>query len=331
MVERTPPLSISPPSAKKKPANDEPASSTRSHRGSSKKKKAPEAVPLTPLAEERGGAGEVPLLTLAKSPLMKVTAAKPCQLRAECELTSDKAGEVASGVTVHVVEQRQTADGATRMAVVPEGQHAIIGWLTGVTKDGKKNLDDLGRPVCVVSAAKALAAREAFELTSGKAGELPVGGSFHVCEVRETADGAQRIAYAPEGSDDVKGWVTAITKDGTVNVALKSGGSSGAGAAADPTPTGSGGSPLKAPAAAAKLASAAAADLPPAAAKLMIASRQIGSVVSAKVRGRVRARGVHACVCRARPRARVYAWVCVGMRGYAWVCLCVGACVCVRC
>ena len=108
-------------------------------------------------------------------------------------------------------------------AVVPEGQLSVIGWLTGVTKDGKRTLNELGRPVAEVIATKALAAREAFELTSGKAGELPVGSFVHLLEMRGTADGAQRVAFAAEGTAAIKGLVTAVTKDGSENFSLVKG------------------------------------------------------------------------------------------------------------
>merc|ERR1712232_68726 len=87
----------------------------------------------------------------------------------------------------------------------------VIGRLTGVTKDGKKNLHDVGRPVVEVVAAKALA-REAFELTLDKAGEVSVGAFVHLLEMRETRDGRLRVAFAPEGGATIKGCVTAVTK-----------------------------------------------------------------------------------------------------------------------
>lgn len=192
-----------------------------SRRGKKKKKEEAFASSLAPIAE--GPKAGSALLLCATSPLMEAAGSKGLALRAEADLTSDKAGELPSGSTVHVVETRPTADGAIRMAVVPEGTTAVIGWLTGITKDGKKNLNDIGRPVMEVVAAKALAAREAFELTSGKAGELPVGAFVHLLEARETADGASRVAFAPEGTETVKGWVTAITKDGVENFALAKG------------------------------------------------------------------------------------------------------------
>ena len=206
-----------------------------SKRGGGKSKSAKKAggSELEPVRED-AGAPSSPLLHCAVSPLMEPAGSKGLKLRAEFDLTSAEAGELPPGTACHVLETRPTADGALRMAVVPEGELVAIGWLTGVTKDGKKNLTDLGRPVCEVTAAKPLAAREAFELTSGKAGELAVGAFFHVLEVRETADGAQRVAYAAEGTETVQGWVTLITKDGTENLRL----CKGRRAAAPASPTG---------------------------------------------------------------------------------------------
>ena len=182
-----------------------------------------EPPPPPPVAEAPSASSSPPshpLLHFACGTVWEVVSAKPCQLRADFELTSDKAGEVAGGTIVYVLDQRPTPDGATRMSVCPEGQSASIGWLTGITKDGKKNLQQLGRPVCEVIAAKPLAARAAFELTSAKAGEVACKAMIHVLEAKETADGAHRVAYASAGSDSPKGWVTAITKDGTVNLSL---------------------------------------------------------------------------------------------------------------
>jgi hypothetical protein len=165
-----------------------------------------------------------------------VSGSKPLQLRVDFDLNSAKAGELPSGKAVHAIESRQTADGAVRMAVTPEGSAIILGWLTGVTKDGKKQLHELGHPVLQVIAAKPLAARDAFDLTSGKAGELAVNAFVHAFEARATADGAWRIGYAPEGASTIKAWVTAVTKDGTENLALlvgrRAGSSNGAGASA---------------------------------------------------------------------------------------------------
>ena len=263
-------------------------------------------VPMATLEEEPSGVSQ-PLLQMACATIMEVVSAKPCQLRAEFELTSDKAGEVAGGTVVYVIEQRQTADGAMRMSIVPEGQTSSIGWLTGITKDGKKNVQELGRPVLEVIAAKPLAARAAFELTSGKAGEVACKALIHVLEARATADGAFRVAYALEGSDATKGWVTGVTKDGTVNLQLVrefkahrasggGGGDSGGATASDatPAPTGSGAKAKDAAAKSAKgkgaadaAASSSAADESSggpsdAASRLILTSRVPGSVISAK-------------------------------------------------
>jgi hypothetical protein len=277
-------------------------SSERSSRPKAKKKASKEkeepGLESTPEEPSDSSSGP-PWLRLALSTVMEVVSAKPCQLRTEFELTSDKAGEVGGGTVVYVLEQRQTADGATRMSVCPEGQSASIGWLTGVTKDGKQNLQELGRPVCEVIASKPLAARATFELTSGKAGEVACKALIHVLEARETSDGAHRVAYALAGEGtSPKGWVTAITKDGSENVSLvkdfkghKAGGApavapTGA-APSSPSSAPSGKRAAKAPAApvaAAPAPAAGSSSVPPAAAKLIIASRIPASVISAKVR-----------------------------------------------
>ena len=101
-----------------------------------------------------------PIIQCAISPLFEVSGSKPLQLRVDFDLNSAKAGELPSGKAVHAIESRQTADGAVRMAVTPEGSAIILGWLTGVTKDGKKQLHELGHPVLQVIAAKPLAARD---------------------------------------------------------------------------------------------------------------------------------------------------------------------------
>lgn len=191
------PLDVSSSAKKKGGGADSSRGSARGTPKGGKKKKEPTATDV-PATVPEGDEGGPSILTIATSTLFDVVSAKACQLRADFDLASDKAGEVPAGSVVHIIEQRPTPDGAMRMAVVPEGQTAVIGWLTGVTKDGKKNLSEIGRTVCEVTAAKALAARDAFELTSGKAGELAVGVYFHVMEARETADGAHRVAYALE-------------------------------------------------------------------------------------------------------------------------------------
>jgi hypothetical protein len=267
-----------------------------------------EPPPPPPVAEAPSASSSPPshpLLHFACGTVWEVVSAKPCQLRADFELTSDKAGEVAGGTIVYVLDQRPTPDGATRMSVCPEGQSASIGWLTGITKDGKKNLQQLGRPVCEVIAAKPLAARAAFELTSAKAGEVACKAMIHVLEAKETADGAHRVAYASAGSDSPKGWVTAITKDGTVNLSLVKDVKATLAASAvvsggvdSPAPTGGaattsakggkgagakgsagGGAPAAASSAGAGSSSSGTS---PAATKLVLASRLQGSIVSAK-------------------------------------------------
>ena len=79
--------------------------------------------------------------------------------------------------------------------------------------------------VMQVIAAKPLAARESFELTSPKVKELGCAVYVHVIEHQVTHEGAHRISYAFEGKDQVKGWVTAIGKDGALNLTLGCGGS----------------------------------------------------------------------------------------------------------
>ena len=215
-----------------------------------------------------------PIIQCAISPLFEVSGSKPLQLRVDFDLNSAKAGELPSGKAVHAIESRQTADGAVRMAVTPEGSAIILGWLTGVTKDGKKQLHELGHPVLQVIAAKPLAARDAFDLTSGKAGELAVNAFVHAFEARATADGAWRIGYAPEGASTIKAWVTAVTKDGTENLALlvgrRAGSSNGAGASASAQSTTGGPSTMN------------YNDVPPAAARLILASRPLGLIVATK-------------------------------------------------
>ena len=266
-----------------------------------------EPPPPPPVAEAPSASSSPPshpLLHFACGTVWEVVSAKPCQLRADFELTSDKAGEVAGGTIVYVLDQRPTPDGATRMSVCPEGQSASIGWLTGITKDGKKNLQQLGRPVCEVIAAKPLAARAAFELTSAKAGEVACKAMIHVLEAKETADGAHRVAYASAGSDSPKGWVTAITKDGTVNLSLVKDVKATLAASAvtsggvdSPAPTGGAatasarrkGSGAKGSAGGGTCVrrcvlrwSGSSSSASPAATKLLLASRLQGSIVSAK-------------------------------------------------
>jgi len=89
------------PLTPKKGGSDGPPSSTRG-----KKKKKADAgsggSPLAPIAE--GSKPSSALMLCAISPLMEAAGSKGLQLRAEFDLTSDKAGELPSGSTVHVVE-----------------------------------------------------------------------------------------------------------------------------------------------------------------------------------------------------------------------------------
>ena len=299
MVASTPPLAVSSTKGKGKGDGDLGSSSGRGTPKSKKKKAVPETPePLPTLAEEPDGLAGAPLLSLAIGQMMECVSAKACQLRAEFDLTSDKAGELPAAAVVHVIEQRPTADGAVRMNVVPQGQLTSIGWLTGVTKDGKKNMSVLGRPVLEVIAAKALAAREAFALTSGKAGELAVGAFVHLLEAKQTADGAYRVSYAMEGTETVRGWVTAITKDGNANFALvkdyrahKASDAAGGGSSSDDPAAPTGATPRASPGGkgkgkAASIAPPAAADasgdMPAAVAKLLAASRVVGSIIATK-------------------------------------------------
>ena len=225
-----------------------------------------------------------PMLLCAISPLVEVAGTKPLQLRAEFDLSSEKAGELASGMHVHVIEQRPTPDGAIRMAIAPEGTSTLLGWLTGISKDGKKNVAEIGRPVLEVAAAKPLAARDAFELTSGKAGELAVGAFVHVIEARATADGAWRIGYASEGTEYVKAWVTAVTKDGVENLAMRVG-RRAAGAEQTGGGGGANGTARVADSPKGKRAgdgAAGADEVPPAAARLLLAARPSALIVAAK-------------------------------------------------
>jgi hypothetical protein len=104
------------------------------------------------------------VMTISTGELMEVLGGKGLQLRAKFELISEKVGELPPGKAVHVVEQKMTEDGKTRMAVIAEGDMSILGWLTGSAADGKKNLKVVGRPVLQVVAAKALVARAECDL-----------------------------------------------------------------------------------------------------------------------------------------------------------------------
>lgn len=159
------------------------------------------------------------LLHIIKGTVFEVMgSSKPLQLRAGFDLTSEKAGELPPKRAVHIIDERMTDDGKTRMCVAAEGTCIAMGWITGRSADNKTNLKEVGRAVMEVTAAKALTAREDFDLTSPKVKDLPAGAHVHAIDVRQTGDGAHRIAFAMEGKDAVKGWVTAITKEGALNL-----------------------------------------------------------------------------------------------------------------
>lgn len=163
------------------------------------------------------------MMTCSQTMLYEVAGSKALQLRTEFELTSDKAGELAIGRYVHVLEQKMTDDGKTRMAVMAEADTTILGWLTGSSADGKKNLKVVGRPVLQVTAAKPLVARAACDLASEKASELAPDAYVHVMEYKKMSDGAYRVGYAMEGKEKIKAWVTAISKDGVSNLEIIAG------------------------------------------------------------------------------------------------------------
>jgi len=159
------------------------------------------------------------LIHVTTHKVMEVVAgSKPLQLRAGFDLATEKAGDLPPKKAVHILEERMTDDGKTRMCVSAEGSITPLGWVTGKAADNKSNLKEAGRAVMQVVAAKALVAREHFDLTSPKVKDLAAGAYVHVMEARPTSDGAQRIAFAMEGKDVVKGWVTAISKDGALNL-----------------------------------------------------------------------------------------------------------------
>ena len=158
------------------------------------------------------------LMTIATGELMEVAGSKALQLRAKFELTSVKAGELPPGKAVSVMEQKMTEDGKTRMAVIAEGETSFLGWLTGSAADNKKNLKAVARPILQMIAAKPLVARASCDLTSDKAGDLAPDAYVHIVESKKMSDGAYRVSYALEGKDEIKGWVTAITKDGQNNL-----------------------------------------------------------------------------------------------------------------
>ena len=80
------------------------------------------------------------LKTLSR-PLVEVSAVKALQARAEFELTSAKAGEIAPGASVYLLSVRQTADLAWRVGFASEGEEegGIKAWVTAITKDGLEN------------------------------------------------------------------------------------------------------------------------------------------------------------------------------------------------
>ena len=160
------------------------------------------------------------MMRMATKKVLEVAGGKALQLRLGFDLSSDKAGELPPKKAFHVLEERMTDDGKTRMAVAAEGGLVPLGWITGAAADGKRNTKEVGMAVMQVIAAKPLAARESFELTSPKVKELGCGVYIHVTEHQLTHEGAHRIAYAFEGKDQVKGWVTAIGKDGALNLTL---------------------------------------------------------------------------------------------------------------
>ena len=70
-----------------------------------------------------------------------MSAVKALQARAEFELTSAKAGEIAPGASVYLLSVRQTADLAWRVGFASEGEEegGIKAWVTAITKDGLEN------------------------------------------------------------------------------------------------------------------------------------------------------------------------------------------------
>jgi vacuolar protein 8 len=158
------------------------------------------------------------LMTMATGELWVVSGTKPLQLRAKFELDSDKAGELDLKSVVHIHEQKMTEDGKTRMCVSSEAETIVLGWLTGSTVDGTKNLKSIGRPVLQVVASKPLVARVSADLTSDKAGELQPDAYIVVLESRKMSDGSHRIGYAVEGKEKIEAWITGITNKGDRNV-----------------------------------------------------------------------------------------------------------------
>lgn len=159
------------------------------------------------------------LVTIVTKEVMQVVAnSKPLQLRSGFDISSEKAGELLARKAVHIIEERMTDDGKTRMCVSAEGSVKPLGWITGRSADNKSNLKEAGHAVMQVIAAKALVAREGLDLASPKVKDLAAGAYVHVKEIEKTFDGAYRIGYAMEGKDVIKGWVTAISKDGALNL-----------------------------------------------------------------------------------------------------------------
>jgi vacuolar protein 8 len=159
-------------------------------------------------------------MTMATGELWVVSGTKPLQLRAKFELDSDKAGELDLKSVVHIHEQKMTEDGKTRMCVSSEAETIVLGWLTGSTVDGTKNLKSIGRPVLQVVASKPLVARVSADLTSDKAGELQPDSYIVVLESRKMTDGSHRIGYAVEGKEMIEAWITGITNKGDRNVEI---------------------------------------------------------------------------------------------------------------
>jgi hypothetical protein len=157
---------------------------------------------------------------MATGELWVVSGTKPLQLRAKFELDSDKAGELDLKSVVHIHEQKMTEDGKTRMCVSSEAETIVLGWLTGSTVDGTKNLKSIGRPVLQVVASKPLVARVSADLTSDKAGELQPDSYIVVLESRKMSDGSHRIGYAVEGKEKIEAWITGITNKGDRNVEI---------------------------------------------------------------------------------------------------------------
>jgi len=191
-----------------------------SARGQTKEKAEPEESGSSLVAGAEPPDVSDALVLMAKGDLMTVSGSKALQLRAKFELTSEKAGELAVGKAVHVLEQKMTDDGKTRMCVAAEADMTILGWLTGSAADGKKNIKAIGRPVLQVIAAKPLLARYACDLASDKTAELQPDSYVQIIESQKMPDGSYRFGYALEGKDKIKAWVTGITKEGMPNVEI---------------------------------------------------------------------------------------------------------------